>query len=99
MAASVPHFVPFEMRGIDTSCRFRPLTHLGHGALIAVIRMETVIDVAVEMFVAMKPRANADEDAVVQPFRSVITGRSTGIRSDVIVAVRTLGSYADVDAD
>jgi hypothetical protein len=99
MAASVTHFVAFEVGGIDTLGRFRFLADFRHGSLIAVLRMETIIHVAPEVGRAVKPWADANEDAVVKPFRTVVAGGSTGVGSNVIVTVRTFGGYSDVDGN
>jgi hypothetical protein len=61
--------------------------------------METVIHIALEAAGAVKPRAGANEDVPVKPFRTVVAGRSTSVRSGVIVTIGTFGGYSDVDAD
>jgi hypothetical protein len=61
--------------------------------------MEAVVHVTPEIAGAMKPRAGADENVTAEPFRSVITGGSACIRSDIIVAVGAFRGYADCDAD
>jgi hypothetical protein len=68
------------------------------GPFIAVIRMETVIHIALEVVGAMKPRAGADKAVAVKPLRAVVARRSTGVRSDIIVTIGTFGSYSDADA-
>src|ERR1700678_1441666 len=70
MAASIPHFVAFEVRTIDNFRRLCFLTTGRKCALISVIRMETIIYVAVELIGAMKPWAGANEDAAAKPFRT-----------------------------
>jgi len=87
------------MRTIDALCRFRFLASLWQWALITVLRMETIIYVALEVAGAMKPRASANEAVPVKPFRTVVASGSTVIRSDVIVAIRTFGGNSDGDAD
>jgi hypothetical protein len=59
--------------------------------------METVIYVALEVTGAMKPWTGAYEDVSRKPLRTVVAGGSTGIRSGVIVAIGTFGSYSDGD--
>jgi hypothetical protein len=68
-------------------------------AFIAVVRMQTVIYMTTEGVGPMKPWANANENAVIEAFRAVVTGGSAGIRRDVIVTVRTIGGYSDSDAN
>ena len=64
MAVPVPHFVSFEVGNL-----IEPLSRLGFVAavwpwsVIAVLRMKPIIYVAMEVGRAMKPRANANEDA------------------------------------
>jgi hypothetical protein len=58
-----------------------------------------VVNMATELGCAVKPRAGADEDAPVEPFRTVVAVGSTGIGRDVIVSIRTVGGGSDVDAD
>jgi len=61
--------------------------------------METVIYVALELIGPMKPRAGPNEDVPAEPFRTVIAGRGTVIRSDIIVTVGAFRGYSDVNAD
>jgi len=60
--------------------------------------MQTVIYVAREITRAMKPRAGANESVPVKPFRTIVAGGGTVIRSYVIVAIRTIRGYSDFDA-
>jgi hypothetical protein len=99
MPASIPHFVSLEVRSIDAFGRLRFLAPLWHWALIAVIGMETIVDVAPEVVTTMKPRTNANENAIVKPLWTVVASGSTGIRSNVIVTIWTIRGYADFDAD
>jgi len=61
--------------------------------------METVVYLALEVIRAMKPRASANEDVPGKPFRAVVAGGGTAIRSDVIVTIGTVRGYSDFDAD
>jgi hypothetical protein len=99
VTVSVVHFVPMEVRGIDPLCVLRFVADVGRGAFIAVCRMEMGIYVTMKVLRSVEPRANADEDASIEPFRTVVAGRSTGIRSNVIVTIRTIGGYSHLDAD
>jgi hypothetical protein len=99
VTASVPHFVAFKVRAIDALGRLGFLAACGQCALIAVFRMELIIYVALEVAGAVKPRAGADEDVPAKPFRTVISRGSTIIRGDVIVTIRTIRGYSDVNAD
>jgi len=99
VAMSIAHFVSFEVRSIYTPCLLRFLTHSWHCALVAVVRMKMVIYVATEVGRTMKPWASANKYTPHKPFRTVVSGGSTGIRSDVIVTIRTVGGYSDFDGD
>jgi hypothetical protein len=99
VATSIPHFVSFEVRTIDTLCRLGLLAGFWQWAFIAVLWMETVIYVALKLSSAMKPRSSANEDVPVKPFWTVVARGGTVIRSDVIVSIGTLRGYSDVDAD
>jgi hypothetical protein len=48
VATSIPRFVSLEVRTIDTLCRLGFLATLWRWAFIAVLRMETVIHIALE---------------------------------------------------
>jgi hypothetical protein len=94
VATPIPRFVSLEVRTIDTLGRFGFLATVWRWAFISVIRMETVIHVALKFAGAMKPRASANEAVAVKPFRTVVAGGSTGVRSGVIVTIGTIGGYA-----
>jgi hypothetical protein len=99
VAPSIPRFVSLEVRTIDTLGRFGFLATFWRWALISVLWMETVIHVALELTRAMKPGASANEAVSVEPLWTVVAGRSTAIRSDVIVTIGTVRGYADLDVD
>jgi hypothetical protein len=99
VAASIAYFVSLEVSAIDAFCRFGFLARFRRGAGIAVVRMETVVDVALEFVSAMKPRAGANEAVAVEPLGTVVASGSATVRSDVIVPVGAIGRYSDFDAD
>ncbi len=98
VAVSIAHFVSSEMRSIDAPGGIRFFATLRIWPLIAMVRMEMVIYMAPEFFRAMEPRANANEDAVVEPFWAVVANRSAVIRRDVIVAVGAVRSRSNLDS-
>jgi hypothetical protein len=61
--------------------------------------MEAVIHVAAKISRAMKPGASTDENGATEPFRTVIAGGRTLIRSKIVVTIRTLRGYANGDRD
>jgi hypothetical protein len=99
VAPSIPSFVSIEVCAIDTLRRLRFLAAFWRWAFIAVVRMETVIHVALEIAGAVEPWAGANETVPVKPFRAIVASRSTAIRSGVIVTIGTIGSDADFDVD
>jgi hypothetical protein len=98
VAVAVAHFVAFEVfdvvDGVDGV-----LAAGGMRAVVSMIRMEAIVDVAVEAFGSVKPGADADEDAAGEPLRAVVAVGSAVVGWDVVVAVGTVGSGADFDGD
>jgi hypothetical protein len=84
---------------IDTPRWVRPIATVRQRASIATVKIEVVIYMATKVFMAVKPRASTDEDTTVEPFRAVVAVGSTGVRSEVIVTVRTSGFGSDIDVD
>ena len=72
---------------------------VGQRAYVAVMRIEAVIDVAVETARTMEPGAGTDEDAAGEPVRAVVAVGCTAVWRVVEVAVRACGCAADIDAD
>jgi hypothetical protein len=99
MATSIPLFVSLEVFFIDALGRLGLLATVGYCAPVTVLWMVGVIYVATEFAGAMKPRASADEDVPAEPFRAVVAGGSTAIRSGVIVTIGAFRGYTDIDAD
>jgi hypothetical protein len=99
VAATVALFVSFEVRGIDTFMLVSFLAGFWHWAFVAVIGMEVVVHVAAEVVRTVKPRANADEDAAIKPFWTVVACRGASVRSNVVVAVGAYRLYSYADSD
>jgi hypothetical protein len=100
VAAAVAHFITFEVRNlIDAPVRLGFLAALRSGAAVAVVRMVTVVYVALKIFRAVKPRARADKGAAGKPFRTVIAVGSAAIRSGVVITVGTFRSDSDFEPD
>ena len=73
VTASIAHFVSFEVLNlVETLSRLGSVAAVWPWTGIAVLGMEMVIYVAVEVFMAMKPRARADEDAAGKPLWAVV---------------------------
>jgi hypothetical protein len=99
VAASIPHFITFEMGAIDTPCLVDFLAALWKWALIAVFRMEMIIYMTMKVAGTVKPRTRANEHASIEPLRTVVAGRSTVVRSDVIITIRTVRGHSYIDAN
>lgn len=64
VTAAIARFVCFEVGDfINALVRLGPIARMRNRAVIAVIWIETVVYVAMELGWAMKPGANADEYA------------------------------------
>jgi len=79
---------------------FRPFTPVRKGAAIPMFRVKTDIHITVELSMAVKPRASADEEtAAVKPFGAIVTVWSTVIRISIEVAIGTNRGHPDTDAN
>lgn len=90
VSTSIPLFVSFEVGAIDTLAWLGFLATARPWARIAMVRIVPVIYLAVEVAASMKPRAGANECIPDKPFWTVVAGRSTVVRSHIIV---TIGAY------
>ena len=73
MTVGVVNLVAVEVRHvIDVVLRTRGFAAGGVGTVIAVVGMEVVIYVAVEVIRAMKPGTSTDEDTTTKPLRAVV---------------------------
>lgn len=66
---------------------------------VTVMRIKSVVDMAVEAVMAVKPGASSNKHSPQKPIGPVITVRSTVIGGIVVVAVRAHGSRSDVYTD
>jgi hypothetical protein len=99
VAASIAHFISFEISRGSGMLWSRSLAALRHWAFVAVIGMEVIIHMTAKVGGTMKPGSGTDEDAAGKPFRAVVSVRSAAIGRCVVVAIGALRSYADIDAD
>jgi hypothetical protein len=98
VAASIAHFVCFEVGNlIETLSRLGLIATGWPWAAIAVLWMETVIYVAMEVGWAVKPRARPNEDASCKPFRAIVPIGGALIRQDIVVSIRTHRRNSDLD--
>src|SRR5580698_4457589 len=98
VAASIARFIAFELSGVSALGRSL-VAHFRRRAVIAVMRIERVVYVSLEVFRTMKPRTYPHEHAAGEPFRAIVTVGNAAVRSVIVVAVRAIRSHADFNAD
>jgi hypothetical protein len=98
IAAAIPLFVTFEVRGGDPTCSLGSLAPVWQRARIPVLGVICVVDVATKFPWTLKPGACSNEGVSMEPFRPVVSGWSAAEGCDVEVAVGTNRGHADVDA-
>jgi len=92
VAAPVTHFVSAEMiEGVVST--FRVWTS------VAVMWIETVINVAVEVARTVEPRAGSDEHAATEPLRPVVPVGGAIVWREVVVAIRANRRGSDIYGD
>ena len=98
VAAAVARFISFEISGGLAHCGgfIAPLRHI---AAVSVLRIVVIVYLALEVFGAVEPWTDADEDAAGEPLRSVVAVGNAVIGGVIVVAVGTIGSDANVDFD
>jgi hypothetical protein len=92
VAASITHLVSVKvLEGL--------LSMLGMWASVAVMRIEAVINVALEIVGPMEPRAGSDEYASAEPLRSVVSVWRAVVWGEIVVAIRANRFRSDIDRD
>jgi hypothetical protein len=92
VAAPVTHLVSVEViEGLVSAVRM--------WTSVAVMWIEAVINVAVEVVGAVEPRAGADEHATAEPLGPVVPVWGTVVWGVVVVAVRASWFCTDIDGD
>jgi hypothetical protein len=66
---------------------------------VAVMWIEAVINVAVEVVGAVEPGAGSDEHTAVEPLGSVVPIGGAVVRGDVVEAIRASRLCSDIDRD
>jgi hypothetical protein len=97
VAMSIPHLISLEISGWCGMLRGGSFAALRQCALVPVIGMEVIVYMTSKVLGAMKPRTGADEDAIAEPLRTVVSIRSAAIGRDIVIAIRTYGSNTDFD--
>ena len=98
VAAAIAHLVSMEVLGTMPSV-MRSFAIVRIVPAVAVFRMVVIVDVAMEVFRAVKPWAGTDKDAIGKPRGAVIPVGSATVRRGIVVAIGTNGRYTDADAD
>jgi hypothetical protein len=92
VAAPITHLVSVEViKGLVSTFRMR--------TSVAVMWIETVINVAVEVVGAVEPRADSDEHAAVKPLGPVVPVWRAAVWSVIVVAIRATRFCSDIDRD
>jgi hypothetical protein len=98
VTASIADFVSFEVGNlVNPLSRFGFVATVWHRAVIAMLRVETVVYVAVKFSGPMKPRASTNEDAARKPLRTVVAIRSAIVWGNVVIAVGANGRDSDAN--
>jgi hypothetical protein len=100
VAAPIADFISSEMVDLIQTVRgLSVIAAVRYRASITAVDIEMVIYMAAKVPGAVKPRASTDEDTPGEPFRTVVAVGSTGVRSEVVIAVRACGFGTDGDVD
>ncbi len=81
--------------GVEIVVRLLPAFWIG--SFVAVARIVAVVDMAIEMIVAVIPGAGSYEHSSNEPIRPIVAVRCAVIGSKVIVAIRADWSWPDID--
>jgi hypothetical protein len=92
VSASITHLVPVEViEGLVSTLRM--WTH------VAVMWIEAVINVSVEVVGAVEPRAGSDEHATAEPLGPVVPVWRAVVWGHIVVAIRATRFCSDIDRD
>ena len=98
-AVAIAHFISVKVTGIDAATRIRPFATVRQFTLIPMVASKMIIHVTIEVFIAMEPGADTDEDSIIKPFGAVVSSRSTIVRCCLVVTIWTVGCRTDFDTD
>ena len=92
VSASITHLVSVEViEGLISTRRM--------WASVAVMWIETIINMAAEIVGAVEPRAGSDEHAAVEPLRAVVPIWGAPVWCVVVKAIRAHRLWSDIDGD
>jgi len=92
VAAPITHLVSMEViKGLVSTVRM--------WTMVAVMWIETVIHVAVEVVSTVEPRAGSNEHAAVEPLGPVVPVWRAAVWFVIVVAIRANRFCSDIDRD
>lgn len=77
----------------------RPGPALGQRTVVAIVRVEAVVDMAVKAGMAVEPWAGSKEDSANKPVGPVVAIGSAVVRGIVEVSVGAHGFHSDTDGN
>jgi hypothetical protein len=95
VSAAVTHLVAVEVHVAEGAVGV--FTAPGPPSVVAVTRIESTVDMPMEVARTVKPWTGADEYAALEPLGSVVAIRRTVVRRKVMLTIRTGGRCADAD--
>jgi hypothetical protein len=99
MTAAITHFVAVEVFGAAIPAIAGVFPGVRILTVVAVFRMEVVVDVAAEVVGTVEPGTGSDEDATSEPLRAIVTIGSAVVGRNIVVAVGTDWRYANPDGN
>jgi hypothetical protein len=99
VTVAIAHLISVEVLGGAMPAVVRSVATVRIFAVVAVIRVVVIVDIAMEVLGAVKPRAGADKDAIGKPLGAIITVGSATVWRHIVITVRTSGGDTDANAD
>jgi predicted nucleic acid-binding protein len=84
---------------ISTEVIEGPVAALRMRSAVAVMRIETVVNVTMKIVRAVEPWPGSDEHAAVEPLRPIVSIWGAVVRGKVVIAVGASRLYSNVDGD
>jgi hypothetical protein len=97
VAATIALLVAMKVRGAEIVGR--ALTTIRYMAVIAMPRIEPVVDRSMEVSRSVEPTARADKDAAPKPLRPIVAIGCAVIRRIVVIAIWAMRLHANSDVD
>jgi hypothetical protein len=87
----IMHCISMELSAVLSGTR----AARGEPPMVAVAKVQMMIDVPIKMFRPVEPRSRANEYAARKPLRAIVTIRRAVIRRNLVVPVRTNRGLSD----